>query len=152
MKPSLHFPNIRFVIIIIIIIIVVRCALGKISQSGNTEWALKARFWDKNRQWAPTPRFTHFNPMITCGVWRKWAEEGTFHWQFLITQTEWSTAIFDLPLSKSKAYGFKENSVSFIRSCRTNRYQRTKIGSTLCDWNKIITGVLQGSILRPFID
>ena len=55
----------------------------------------------------------------------------------------------DLFLSKLKAYGFNENSVSFIRSYLTNRYQRTKIGSTFSDWNKIITGVPQGSILGP---
>ena len=28
-------------------------------------------------------------------------------------------------------------------------YQRTKIGSTFSDWNKIITGVPQGSVLGP---
>ena len=46
-------------------------------------------------------------------------------------------------------YGFNGNSVSFIRSYLTNRYQRTKIGSTFSGWNKIITGVPQGSILEP---
>ena len=55
----------------------------------------------------------------------------------------------DLFLSKLKAYGFNENSVSFIKSYLTNRYQRTKIGSTFSDWNKIITGVPQCSILEP---
>ena len=52
-------------------------------------------------------------------------------------------------LSKLKAYIFNENSVSFIRSYLTNRYQREKIGSTFSDRNKIITGVPRGSILRP---
>ena len=50
-------------------------------------------------------------------------------------------------LSKLKAYGFTEISVSFIRSY--HRYQRTKIGSTFSDWNKIISGAPQGSILGP---
>ena len=49
----------------------------------------------------------------------------------------------DLFLSKLKAYGFNESSVSII-SYLTNRYQRTKIGSTFSDWNKIISGVPQG--------
>ena len=55
----------------------------------------------------------------------------------------------DLFLSKLKAYGFNENSVSFIRNYLTNRYQRIEVGSTFSDWNKIITGVPQGSILGP---
>ena len=55
----------------------------------------------------------------------------------------------NLFLSKLKASGFNENTVLFIRSYLTNRYQRTKIGSTFSDWNKIVTGVPQGSILGP---
>ena len=46
------------------------------------------------------------------------------------------TANHDLPQSKLKVYGFKENSVSFIRSYLTNRHQRTKIGSAFSDWEK----------------
>ena len=41
----------------------------------------------------------------------------------------------DLFLSKLKSYGFNENSVLFIRSYLTNRYQQTKIGSTFSDRN-----------------
>ena len=55
------------------------------------------------------------------------------------------TTNHDLFLSKLKAYCFNENSVLFIRSYLTNRYQRPKIGSTFSDWN--ITGVPQGSML-----
>ena len=57
----------------------------------------------------------------------------------------------DLFLSKLKAYGFNENFVLFIRIYQnlTNKYQRTKIGSTFSDWKKIITEVPQGSILGP---
>ena len=47
----------------------------------------------------------------------------------------------DLFLSKLKAYGLNENSVSFIRSYLTNRYQQTEFGSTFSEWNKAITGV-----------
>ena len=49
-------------------------------------------------------------------------------------------------LPKLKAYGFNENSVSIIKSYLTNRYQQTEFSSTFSDWNKIITGVPQGSI------
>ena len=45
----------------------------------------------------------------------------------------------DLLLSKLKAYGFNEKSVSFVGGYLTNRYQQTKIGSAFKDWNEIIT-------------
>ena len=54
----------------------------------------------------------------------------------------------DLVLPKLKAYGFNYKPVSFIRSYLTNRYERTKISRNFGDWNQIITGVSQGSILR----
>ena len=56
----------------------------------------------------------------------------------------------NLFLSKLKAFDFSENSVSFIRSYLTNWYQRTEIGNTFSDRNKIIIGVPQGSILGSF--
>ena len=55
----------------------------------------------------------------------------------------------DLFLTKLKAYVFNENSVSFIRSYFTNRYQQRKIGSTFCYWNKLVFDASQGSILGP---
>lgn len=55
----------------------------------------------------------------------------------------------NLFLSNLKSYGFNESSVLLIRSYLTNRYQRTKIGSSFSDWNKVITGVPLGSILGP---
>ena len=55
----------------------------------------------------------------------------------------------DLPLSKLKAYVFKENSLSFIKIYLTNRYQRTEIDSSFSNWNWIITGYPQILILGP---
>ena len=55
----------------------------------------------------------------------------------------------DLPLSKLKAYVFKKNSLSFIKSYLTNRYQRTEIDSSFSNWNRIITGYPQILILGP---
>ena len=52
-------------------------------------------------------------------------------------------------MAKLKTYCFNEKSVLFIRSYLTNRYQRTKIGSTFSDRNKIITGVPRESLLGP---
>ena len=55
----------------------------------------------------------------------------------------------NLFLSKLKAYGFNQNSASFITSYLTNRYQRAKVDCILSNWSKIITEVSQTSILEP---
>ena len=45
------------------------------------------------------------------------------------------TINYYLLLSKLKAYGLNENSVSLLRSCLTNMYQQMNISSTFSDWN-----------------
>ena len=50
-----------------------------------------------------------------------------------------------LHFKKMQAYGFDKKSLSFIESYFTNRKQRTEIGK----YQRIITGVSQGSILGP---
>ena len=41
----------------------------------------------------------------------------------------------------------KENCVLFIETYLLNSYQRTKTGCILCNWNKIVTSILQGLVL-----
>ena len=54
-----------------------------------------------------------------------------------------------LLFKKLQAYGFDKKSLSFIESYFTNREQRTKIGDSFSKYQRIITGVPQGSILGP---
>ena len=54
-----------------------------------------------------------------------------------------------LHFKKMQAYGFDKKSLSFIESYFTNRKQRTKIGDSFSKYQRIITGVPQGSILGP---
>ena len=54
----------------------------------------------------------------------------------------------ELLFKKLQAYGFDKKSLSFIESYFTNRKQRTKIGDSFSKYQRIITGVPQGSILR----
>ena len=54
-------------------------------------------------------------------------------------------------LAKLSAYGFDNNSLSFVRSNLTNRNQRCKTENHFSNWREITTGVSQGAILRPLL-
>ena len=54
-----------------------------------------------------------------------------------------------LCLCKLKTYSFDTNPLTFIQSYFSNRYQRTKVGDKFCKWQKLLTGVPQGSVLGP---
>ena len=48
---------------------------------------------------------------------------------------------------RKEAYGFDKKSHSFIEGYFTNRKQRTKMGDSFSKYQRIIAGVLQGSVL-----
>ena len=52
-----------------------------------------------------------------------------------------------LLLAKLSAYGFDNNSLSFVQSYLRNRIQRCKTVNHFSDWREITTGVPQGFIL-----
>ena len=52
---------------------------------------------------------------------------------------------------KLEAYGLDNNTVSFMRSYLTNRFQSCKINNSFSEWAKISAGVPQGSILGPLV-
>ena len=54
-----------------------------------------------------------------------------------------------LLLAKLIAYGFDNNSSSFVQSYLTNRFRRCKIENDFSSWREIITSASQDSILRP---
>ena len=62
-----------------------------------------------------------------------------------------NTLNHSLLIDKLKAYGLNLNSASFIKSYLTNRYQRCKIGDSLSEWERIIAGIPQGSILGSLL-
>ena len=70
---------------------------------------------------------------------------------FMDLSKAFDTLDHNLLLAKLKAYGLDFNSISFINSYLSNRYQRCKIGSSFSKWGKIKTGVPQGSILGPLL-
>ena len=58
---------------------------------------------------------------------------------------KFDTLDHSLLLTKLSAYGFDNNSLSFVRSYLTNRIQRCKIENHFSNWREITTGVPQGS-------
>ena len=57
----------------------------------------------------------------------------------------------DLSIAKLAAYGVSEEALMYILSYLSNRIQCVRINNTYSEFENIITGVLQGSILGPLV-
>ena len=56
----------------------------------------------------------------------------------------------DVLIAKLHAYGFSKESLKLVKSCLSNRWQKTKVSLSFRSWSKLILGVPQGSVLgRP---
>ena len=62
-----------------------------------------------------------------------------------------ATIKHSLLLAKLKAYSFSNQALSLLQSYLCNRFQRSIITGSFSSWNKVITGVPQGSILGPLL-
>ena len=57
----------------------------------------------------------------------------------------------NLLIAKINAFGFEKRSLEFTHSYFTNRKQRTKVDSPFSSWERLFSGVPQGSILKPLL-
>ena len=57
----------------------------------------------------------------------------------------------DLLIAKLEAYGFETDALRYRKSYSTSRKQIVRVNKTFSEWERITTGVSQGSILRPLL-
>ena len=57
----------------------------------------------------------------------------------------------DLLIAKLGAYGFEKDALRYMKSYLKNRKQRVRVNKTFSEWERITTGVPQGSILGSLL-
>ena len=57
----------------------------------------------------------------------------------------------ELLIAKLKAYGFDNSALQVVLSYLSDRWQRTKINSSFSNWEELLCGVPQGSVLGPIL-
>ena len=57
----------------------------------------------------------------------------------------------ELLIAKLNAYGFDDSALHIVLSYLSDRWQRTKINSSFSNWEELLCGVPQGSVLGPLL-
>ena len=57
----------------------------------------------------------------------------------------------ELLIAKLNAYGFGEGALQIVLSYFSERRQRTKVNSSFSNWEELMCGVPQGSVLGPLL-
>ena len=80
-------------------------------------------------------------------IWNKVLDKGYICAFFMDLSKAFDTLNHDLLIAKLGAYGFETDALRYMKSYLTNRKQRVKVNKTFSEWERIITGVPQSSIL-----
>ena len=81
-------------------------------------------------------------------IWKKVLDKGGYIWAvFMDLSKAFDTLKHNLLIAKLGAYRFETNALRYL----TNRKQRLRLNKTFSEWDRISTGVPQGSILGPLL-
>ena len=81
-------------------------------------------------------------------IWKKVLDKGGYIWAvFMDLSKAFDTLKHNLLIAKLGAYRFETNALRYL----TNRKQRIRLNKTFSEWDRISTGVPQGSILGPLL-
>ena len=61
------------------------------------------------------------------------------------------TLNLNLLIAKLGAYGFETDALRYMKSYLTNGMQRVRVNKKFGEWERIATGMQQGSILGPLL-
>ena len=85
-------------------------------------------------------------------IWKKVLGKGGYICAiFMDLSKAFDTLNHDLLIAKLGAYRFETGALRYMKSYLKNRKQRVRINKTFSQWERITTGVLQGSILGPLL-
>ena len=84
-------------------------------------------------------------------IWKKVFDEGGYICAiFMDLSKAFDTLNHDLLIAKLGAYGFEIDALRYMKSYLTKK-RRMRVNKTFSEWERITTGVLQGSILGPLL-
>ena len=82
--------------------------------------------------------------------WKNTLDKGGFVYGiFMEFSKAFDTMNHDLLIAKLGAYGFHKDVLVFRKSYFTNKEERVRVNSNFSMWERIISGVPQGSVLGP---
>ena len=85
-------------------------------------------------------------------IWKKVLDKGGYVCAiFMDISKAFDTLNHDLLNAKLGAYRFETDAQRYTKSYLTNRKQRVRVNKMFSEWERITTGVLQGSILGPLL-